>query len=185
MPSLEGIMDNVRHEERCRRKVVDSTFESPVGRTKHERADAKLIHCQWKGKGLGMEASHLVRLHRKRLELLVCASYFLAVVPMQLPHRINLIYEMSMQRDCKRIDKVFDFLSIIIFRNTSLGIRIKSFKTWRESPMLFHIALHESLNSSDPFDIREEVLFFRFVVMDHGFAPALAVGEEVLDGGGR
>ena len=88
---------------------------------------------------------------------------------------------MFSQRLRESVDKISEFLSIIVFRSTTLSVLLERFKARSESSMLFDIAGYQSRRIGNLLDVREEILFFSIVMVVHRFGPTLAIRQEVLD----
>ena len=81
----------------------------------------------------------------------------------------------------KTVNEAPNLPSVIILRKTRPTILHKAIEPRRESSVLLYIPLHDALDTGYEFDAGEEKRFLGLVVVVHGFAPALAVGQEVAD----
>lgn len=79
----------------------------------------------------------------------------------------------------KSFDEAFDPLSVIVFGKASARVLLEPIESRRECSVLLYVAFHDSLDTRYPFYAREENRFFGIVVVVHGFAPALAIRQEV------
>ena len=89
----------------------------------------------------------------------------------------------------KTVNEAPDLPAIVLAGQTSAAIFHKAIEARRERSVLLYVPLHDALHPGDSFDAGEEKRFLGLVVVVHGFAPALAVGQEVADyrevGGGE
>lgn len=87
------VVDNVRHKEWYRWKVMHAAFEAPVRSSKHQRAYSILpsSQCRWLNMLTIKGRSHVVSVHQDLLETLVRLSHALAVVRVQSSERFDLV----------------------------------------------------------------------------------------------
>jgi hypothetical protein len=90
---------------------------------------------------------------------------------------------MPNQRLRETFDETPQLLAVVICRFTRAAVSLESLEARRESAVLLDILLHEALDAGDRLDVGEEAFLFGVVVVVHGFAPALAVDEEVAGNG--
>lgn len=87
--------------------------------------------------------------------------------------------QMLYQRFRKPFDERSQLLTIKFLRLNIPTIPLESLEPRRKSSVLLNIALHQAFNTRNALDIREKGLLLSIVVVVHGLAPALAVGQEV------
>ena len=127
--------------------------------------------------------SNIICRHQNLLEPPIRLSYLHAIILVQFAKRVNLLVQMRRQRVREILDELAKLPPIILCRRTSRRILLEPLKPRRENTMLLDVALHQAGDSRDALDAGEELCFFGVVVVVHGFAPALAVSQEVADGG--
>lgn len=86
------------------------------------------------------------------------------------------------QRLREPFDETPQFLAIEILRRTRPTISFKGLEAWSKSAVLLNVTLHQTFDAGYGLDVWEESLLFGIVVMVHGLAPGLAVGQEVPGG---
>ena len=77
------------------------------------------------------------------------------------------------------VDEAFEFLPVVVFGLANSDVGLEPFKSRRERFVLFDVFVHQPWNAGEFVDAGEEFVFFRLVVVVHGLAPALTVGQEV------
>jgi hypothetical protein len=128
--------------------------------------------------------SYVIRRHQQLLKPLIRIPHFHTIIDLQRPQRLNLIMQMACQRLRKSLDQLLHLLTVKTPGFACLCILVKHIEPRREGAVLLDILLHQPLYARNGLDAREKFGFLGVVVVVHGFAPALAVGEEVADSGG-
>ena len=150
-------------------------------RKRGARFDTKLESVKQLNSLLRPSVAYIVCSHQFLFEQLVSLPNALAIIHIKSSQRLNLFVQMSNQlvREC--LDETPNVHSIIVIGSTSLSILLKPIKSGCESSVLLDVLFHDALNTCDLLDAREEHCFFGIVVVVHGFTPALAICQKVLN----
>jgi hypothetical protein len=127
--------------------------------------------------------AYLIGGHERFHKPFIRLSQTCTVVPVQRAESFDFLMQMLDQRLREAFDERPQLLPVKLLGRTSPAIRLESLESRGESPMLFDILFHQPSDARDALDGGEVDFLFGVVVVVHGFAPALAVRQEVAGGG--
>lgn len=169
-------MNNVRHKERNRWKIVDSVLKASISCAEDQRADPILFTNLSTGNpGQAWKSTYVIGLHQNVYKALISLSYLFAVIFVKASQCFNLFIQMSVERFGKCVYQATKVVRIKLLGKASSRICIKSLEPRCEHSVLLNIAFHDALYPSDLLYIGKEHRLLCIVVMVHRLTPTLAI----------